>query len=225
MDTLNKKAFGSLLALFLVMAALLFLPAGTTRYWQAWVYLAVLCGASFLITLYLAKNDPALLKRRLSGGPWAEKERAQRIIMVFTSIGFIALIVVPALDFRFGWSSVPQSLVAAGTMLVVIGYTIIFFVYKENTYGSATIEVAQDQKVISTGPYSVVRHPMYAGALFYLIGTPLALGSWWGLVPFLATLPFLIWRIFDEEAFLTRSLPGYAEYLNKVRYRLVPGVW
>jgi len=225
MDTLDKKAFGGLLALFLVMAALLFLPAGTIRYWQAWVYLAVLFGASFLITLYLAKNDPALLKRRLSGGPWAEKERAQRIIMAFTSIGFIGLIVVPALDFRFGWSSVPLSLVAAGTMLVAIGSTIIFFVYKENTFGSATIEVAQDQKVISTGPYSMVRHPMYAGGLLYLIGTPLALGSWWGLVPFVAMLPFLIWRIFDEEAFLARSLPGYAEYLNKVRYRLLPGIW
>ena len=109
MDTLNKKAFGSLVVLFLVMAALLFLPAGTIRYWQAWVYLTVFFGASLLITLYLAKNDPALLKRRMSGGPWAEKERAQRIIMVFTSIGFIALIVVPALDFRFGWSSVPLS--------------------------------------------------------------------------------------------------------------------
>ena len=225
MDTLNKKAFGSLVVLFLVMAALLFLPAGTIRYWQAWVYLTVFFGASVLITLYLAKNDPALLKRRLSGGPWAEKERAQKIIMVFTSIGFIALIVVPALDFRFGWSAVPPSLVAAGLMLVAIGYTIIFFVYKENTYGSATIEVAQDQKVIATGPYSVVRHPMYAGALFYLIGTPLALGSWWGLVPFVATLPFLIWRIFDEEAFLARNLPGYAEYRNQVRFRLVPGIW
>ena len=225
MDTLNKKAFGSLVVLFLVMAALLFLTAGTIRYWQAWVYLTVFFGASVLITLYLAKNDPALLKRRMSGGPWAEKERAQKIIMVFTSIGFIALIVVPALDFRFGWSAVPPSLVAAGLMLVAIGYTIIFFVYKENTYGSATIEVAQDQKVIATGPYSVVRHPMYAGALFYLIGTPLALGSWWGLVPFVATLPFLIWRIFDEEAFLVRNLPGYAEYRNQVRFRLVPGIW
>ena len=225
MDTLNKKAFGSLVVLFLVMAALLFLPAGTIRYWQAWVYLTVFFGASVLITLYLAKNDPALLKRRLSGGPWAEKERAQRIIMIFTSIGFIALIVVPALDFRFGWSAVPLSFVMAGIILVAIGYTIIFFVYKENTYGSATIEVAQDQKVIATGPYSVVRHPMYAGALLYLIGTPLALGSWWGLVPFVATLPFLIWRIFDEEAFLARNLPGYAGYRNQVRFRLMPGIW
>ena len=225
MDTLNKKAFGSLVVLFLVMGALLFLPAGTIRYWQAWVYLTVFFGASVLITLYLAKNDPALLKRRLSGGPWAEKEPAQRIIMIFTSIGFIALIVVPALDFRFGWSAAPPSLVAAGLMLVAIGYTIIFFVYKENTYSSATIEVAQDQKVIATGPYSVVRHPMYAGGLLYLIGTPLALGSWWGLVPFVATLPFLIWRIFDEEEFLARNLPGYAEYRNQVRFRLAPGIW
>ena len=225
MDTLNKKAFGSLVILFFVTAALLFLPAGTILYWQGWAYLAVFFGASSLITLYLAKNDPALLKRRLSGGPWAEKERAQKIIMAFTSIGFIALIVVPALDFRFGWSAVPLPVVAAGDVLVAIGYVIIFLVYKENTFTSATIEVAEDQKVISTGPYALVRHPMYAGGVLYLLGTPLALGSWWGLVPFAATLPFLIWRLFDEEAFLGRNLPGYAEYRNKVPFRLLPGVW
>lgn len=225
MDTLTKKAVGSLLLLFFVMAALLFLPAGTIRYWQAWAYLAVFFGASFLITLYLAKNDRALLKRRLSGGPWAEKEPAQKIIMVFTSIGFIALMVVPALDFRFGWSTVPLPLVVAGDVLVVIGYIIIFLVYKENTFTSATIEVAEDQRVISTGPYALVRHPMYAGGMLYLLGTPLALGSWWGLVPFVAMMPFLIWRLFDEEEFLTRNLTGYTEYRNKVRFRLVPEVW
>jgi protein-S-isoprenylcysteine O-methyltransferase Ste14 len=225
MDTLQRKAFAGLLILFLVMAALLFLAAGTIRYWQGWAYLAVFFGASFLITLYLAKNDPALLKRRLSAGPWAEKEQAQKIIMAFTSIGFVALIVVPALDFRFGWSAVPLPIVAAGDVLVAIGYAIIFLVYKENTFTSATIEVAKDQQVISTGPYALVRHPMYAGGLLYLLGTPLALGSWWGLVPFAATLPFLIWRLFDEEAFLARNLPGYAEYRNKVRFRLMPGVW
>jgi protein-S-isoprenylcysteine O-methyltransferase Ste14 len=225
MDTLQRKAFAGLLILFLVMAALLFLAAGTIRYWQGWAYLAVFFGASFLITLYLAKNDPALLKRRLSAGPWAEKEQAQKIIMAFTSIGFIALIVTPALDFRFGWSAVPLPIVAAGDVLVAIGYAIIFLVYKENTFTSATIEVAKDQQVISTGPYALVRHPMYAGGLLYLLGTPLALGSWWGLVPFAATLPFLIWRLFDEEAFLARNLPGYTEYRNKVRFRLMPGVW
>jgi protein-S-isoprenylcysteine O-methyltransferase Ste14 len=225
MDTLQRKAFTGLLILFLVMAALLFLTAGTIRYWQAWVYLAVFFGASFLVTLYLAKNDPALLKRRLSAGPWAEKEQTQKIIMAFTSIGFLALIVAPALDFRFGWSAVPLPIVAAGNALVAIGYVIIFFVYKENTFTSATIEVAKDQRVISTGPYALVRHPMYAGGLLYLLGTPLALGSWWGLVPFAATLPFLIWRLVDEEEFLVRNLPGYAEYRNKVRFRLMPGVW
>jgi protein-S-isoprenylcysteine O-methyltransferase Ste14 len=225
MDRLQRKAFRGLLILFLVMAALLFLTAGTIRYWQAWGYLAVFFGASFLITLYLAKYDPALLKRRLSGGPWAEKERTQKIIMAFTSIGFLALIVTPGLDFRFGWSAVPLPIVAAGNVLVVVGYAIIFLVYKENTFTSATIEVAKDQRVISTGPYALVRHPMYAGGLLYLIGTPLALGSWWGLAPFAATLPFLIWRLVDEEAFLVKNLPGYAEYRNKVRFRLMPGVW
>lgn len=225
MDTLQRKAFAGLLILFLVMASLLFLAAGTIRYWQGWAYLAVFFGASFLITLYLAKNDPALLKRRLSAGPWAEKEQTQKIIMAFTSIGFVALIVTPGLDFRFGWSAVPLPIVAAGDVLVAIGYAIIFLVYKENTFTSATIEVAKDQRVISTGPYALVRHPMYAGGLLYLLGTPLALGSWWGLVPFAATLPFLIWRLFDEEAFLARNLPGYTEYRNKVRFRLAPGVW
>jgi protein-S-isoprenylcysteine O-methyltransferase Ste14 len=225
MDTLQRKAFAGLLILFLVMAALLFPAAGTIRYWQGWAYLAVFFGASFLITLYLAKNDPALLKRRLSAGPWAEKEQAQKIIRAFTSVGFIALIVVPALDFRFGWSAVPLPIVAAGDVLVAIGYAIIFLVYKENTFTSATIEVAKDQRVISTGPYALVRHPMYAGGLLYFLGTPLALGSWWGLVPFAATLPFLIWRLFDEEAFLARNLPGYTEYRDKVRFRLMPGVW
>jgi protein-S-isoprenylcysteine O-methyltransferase Ste14 len=225
MDRLQRKAFRGLLILFLVMAALLFLTAGTIRYWQAWVYLAVFFGASFLITLYLAKNDPALLKRRLSAGPWAEKEQTQKIIMAFTSIGFLALIATPALDFRFGWSAVPLPIVAAGNVLIAIGYAIIFLVYKENTFTSATIEVAKDQRVISTGPYALVRHPMYAGGLLYLLGMPLALGSWWGLVPFAATLPFLIWRLVDEEEFLARNLPGYAEYRNKVRFRLIPRVW
>jgi protein-S-isoprenylcysteine O-methyltransferase Ste14 len=145
--------------------------------------------------------------------------------MVFTSIGFIGLIVVPALDFRFEWSAVPLWLVAAGDMLVAAGYSIIFLVYKENTFTSATIEVAEDQKVISTGPYAIVRHPMYAGALLYLLGTPLALGSWWGFAPLAATLPFLIWRVVDEEAFLAKNLTGYSAYRREVHYRLVPGMW
>jgi protein-S-isoprenylcysteine O-methyltransferase Ste14 len=120
---------------------------------------------------------------------------------------------------------VPLPIVAAGNVLIAIGYAIIFSVYKENTFTSATIEVAKDQRVISTGPYALVRHPMYAGGLLYLLGMPLALGSWWGLAAFVATLPFLIWRLVDEEAFLVKNLPGYAEYREKVRFRLMPGLW
>ena len=145
--------------------------------------------------------------------------------MLFASIGFIALLVVPALDYRFRWSEVPLPGVIAGDLLVAIGFYFIFLVYRENTFTSATIEVAENQKVISTGPYAVVRHPMYASALLYLIGTPLALGSYWGLVALAFMTPFLIWRLFDEERFLAKNLPGYTEYQEKVQHRLLPYVW
>jgi protein-S-isoprenylcysteine O-methyltransferase Ste14 len=222
---LNTKAWLSLAVLAIVMGLLLFVPAWTAHYWQAWVYLSIFTGVSILTTLDLMKRDPALLERRMRGGPTAEKRPAQRLIMLCTSIGFVALLVVPALDFRFGWSAVPLGLVVVGDVLVVIGFYFISLVYRENTFTSATIEVAENQKVISTGPYAIVRHPMYASALMYLVGTPLALGSYWGLVVIGAMLPFLLWRLFDEERFLANTLPGYAEYQKQVRYRLVPFVW
>jgi len=203
----------------------LFVTAGTTHYWQAWIYLAVLTGLSLLTTLYLMEKDPALLERRMHGGPTAEKEATQRLIMWFTSAGFVALLVVPALDHRFGWSAVAPAVVILGNVLVVVGFGLILLVFRENPYTSATIEVADEQRVVSTGPYAVVRHPMYASALLYLIGTPLALGSYWGLVAFVAMLPFLIWRMLDEERVLARDLPGYSEYQRRVRHRLVPGIW
>jgi protein-S-isoprenylcysteine O-methyltransferase Ste14 len=171
------------------------------------------------------KNDPALLKRRMRGGPTAEKRGKQKLIMLCTSIGFIALLVVPALDHRFRWSAVPLSFVIVGDVLLVIGFYFIFLVYKENPFSSATIEVVQDQKVISTGPYAVVRHPMYASAILYLAGTPLALGSFWGLLPLVTMIPFLIWRLYDEESLLAIKLSGYSEYQKKVRHRLIPFIW
>ena len=225
MNSLYTKTLLSLVTLAVAMGALLFVPAATTRYWKAWVYLAIFIGASVLTSLYLIKKDPALLKRRLRGGPAAEKETTQKIIMLFASIGFIALLVVPALDYRFRWSEVPLPAVIAGDLLVAIGFYCIFLVYKENTFTSATIEVAENQKVISTGPYALVRHPMYASAFLYLIGTPLALGSYWGLVALVFMAPFLIWRLFDEERFLANHLPGYREYQKKVQHRLVPYIW
>jgi protein-S-isoprenylcysteine O-methyltransferase Ste14 len=225
MRKINARAWLALAVLVVVMALLLFVAAGTVHYWQAWVYLSIFTGASVLTTLYLMRKDPALLERRMSGGPAAEKQPAQKFIMLCTSISFIALLVVPAFDHRFGWSTVPLGGMVAGDVLVAIGFYFTFLVYRENTFASATIEVTENQKVISTGPYAIVRHPMYASASLYLLGTPLALGSFFGLVPIAAMMPFLIWRLFDEECFLARNLPGYTEYQKRVKHRLVPFVW
>ena len=222
---LNARAWLALAILALVMALLLFVTAGTVRYWQAWLYLAIFFGAATLTTKFLIRKDPALLERRMRGGPSAEKRPTQKFIMLCTSLGFIALLVVPALDYRFAWSMVPRAGVLVGDALVAVGFYLIFLVYKENTFTSATIEVAADQKVVSTGPYAIVRHPMYASASLYLAGTPLALGSYWGFVPLVGTLPFLIWRLLDEERFLALNLPGYTDYQKKVRHRLVPRIW
>jgi len=145
--------------------------------------------------------------------------------MLFASAGFIGLLIIPALDNRFGWSHMPPAVALVGDGLLALGWLAIFFVFKENSFTSATIELAPDQKVISTGPYALVRHPMYAGGLVMLAGIPIALGSWWGLLALVATMPALVWRLLDEEKFLARNLRGYVEYQEKVRYRLIPHVW
>jgi len=225
MTDLNRKAWRALAALAVVMALLLFVPAGTARYWQGWVYLTIFVLASALTTWYLMKMDPALLERRMSGGPAAEQRPIQRIIMLGASLSFIAILVVPALEYRVRGPSLPMPMNLLGDALVAIGFYLIFLVYRENTFTSATIEIAPDQTVISTGPYAIVRHPMYASASVYLIGTPLALGSRWGFVPVAIMIPFLIWRLFDEERFLAKSLPGYTQYQRRVRRRLIPFLW
>jgi protein-S-isoprenylcysteine O-methyltransferase Ste14 len=225
MNSLNIRALRSSILGTIVMAVLLFVPAGTFNYWQAWVFMAVFVGASATITVYLAIKDPKLLERRMNVGPTVEKETTQKIIMSFAMIGFIALFVFPAFDHRFAWSPVPSYISLAGDVLVAFGFLFIFFVFKVNTYGASTIQIAEGQKVISTGPYALVRHPMYAGALVMLIGVPLALGSWWGLFMLALITPVLIWRLLDEERFLSKNLPGYTEYRQKVRYRLVPSIW
>ena len=216
MSDLDAKAWLAFACLAVVVALLLFVPAGTPRYWQAWAYLAVFFGPSAVITRYLMKNDPALLRRRLRGGPTAEKETSQKIIMSFISIGYVALLVVSALDHRFGWSRPSAFLTIAADLLILLGLYIVLLVYRENSFSSATIEVAADQRVISTGPYAVVRHPMYAGSFLYLLATPLALGSWWGLLAAAGLAPFFVWRLFDEERFLKEKLPGYVGLLFEV---------
>ena len=222
---LNKKAIGGLLLLIVSLAMALFIPARTLDYWQAWVFLALFFVPVLAITVYLMKNDPDLLERRIRSGPRAEKQLSQKVTLFTIRLAFGAMIVVSALDHRFAWSRVPLYMVAAGDVLVAIGLLVGFCVFKANTFASATIEVADGQRVISTGPYSLVRHPMYVGILIMVMGVPLALGSWWGLLAVVPIKLALVWRLIDEERFLAKSLPGYAEYRTRVRYRLMPFIW
>jgi protein-S-isoprenylcysteine O-methyltransferase Ste14 len=223
--TSNRKAWIWLVGLALVMGALIFGAAGDLWFWQGWMFLAVFFAASALITQYLIANDPALLQRRVNGGPTKETEPTQRLIMIFISFGFVALIVLPGLDHRFGWSEAPAIVALAGDALIAAGFFVVFLVFKANPFASATIGVAEGQTVVSTGPYAIVRHPLYAGALIYLLGTPLALGSYWGLMALALIAPFLIWRLVDEERVLDERLPGYSDYKRKVRRRLLPGLY
>jgi protein-S-isoprenylcysteine O-methyltransferase Ste14 len=219
------KVLVQLLLFPFVMGALLFLPAGTLDYWEAWVFGAVFFICSAAIGIWLMIKDPKLLERRMKVGPAAEKEPAQKMIMMFALLSFAGLGILSALDHRFGWSYVPTSVVILGEILILLSYLVFYFVLRENTYSASTIQVEENQRVISTGLYALVRHPMYAGALILILAIPLALGSWWGLLMFIPGVAGIIWRLLDEEKFLSKNLAGYTEYMNRVRYRLVPFVW
>ncbi|MGD1002948.1 MAG: isoprenylcysteine carboxylmethyltransferase family protein [Minisyncoccia bacterium] len=221
MKHLNIKALAGLLYVFIAVSALIFLPAWTLHYWQAWLYLVVFMISISAVFIYLIKNDPELLARRVNN---KEETKSQKVIHFFINLAFAAVIVISALDHRFGWTAA-WYVVMVGDIFVALGILIIFFVFKENSFTAATIEVAADQKVISTGPYARVRHPMYLGGLIFILGIPLALGSWWGLLTVVLFAPALAWRILDEEKFLVKNLPGYAEYKKKVKYRLMPFIW
>jgi protein-S-isoprenylcysteine O-methyltransferase Ste14 len=223
--TLRTRALQGLAQFVVTLGALLFLSAWSLNYWQAWLFLALFSTSISGITLDLMRRDPALLERRLRAGASAEKEKTQKVIQAVANVFFLALIIVPGLDHRFGWSHVPVALVLTGDGLVVIGLYIVFLVFRENSYTSGIIEVASDQRVISTGPYRIVRHPMYAGALIMLLGMPLALGSAWGVLVCLPLAAAIIVRLIDEERYLVQHLAGYAEYRERTRYRLVPGLY
>ena len=225
MNKLIVQTFSTFLLGMFLLGLLLFLPAWTFNYWQAWVFIVVFEICVSGIGLYLALKDPALLERRKKVGPKNEQSPVQKIAI---SVGFLALLgvfVFSALAHRFSWSPVPIYVSLAGDILVAFGLFINLLVFKENTYGGATVETIVDQKVISTGPYALVRHPMYVGVLVMIIGIPLALDAWWSLVIIAVATPALIWRIVDEEKLLKKDLPGYVEYMQKVRYRLVPYLW
>jgi protein-S-isoprenylcysteine O-methyltransferase Ste14 len=220
------KVLLSGLVQLVALGALLFLPAGTLGYWQAWVVLAVVFALATVIpSVYLLRADPVALQRRMSGGPAAEARSVQKLVMAALYASLAAMVVVSAADHRFGWSRVPAAICLAGDVLVAVGLGVVVLVVIQNRYASTTVRVEASQTVVSSGLYGLVRHPMYTGNVIMMVGLPLALGSYWGLVFVLPGLGVLAWRIRDEETLLRRELTGYREYAQKVRYRLVPCMW
>jgi protein-S-isoprenylcysteine O-methyltransferase Ste14 len=214
--------FGFLLA---VVSGVLFVCAGTLDDPRAWTMLATFFGCSAAITFWLWRHDKALLERRVKAGPGAEADPWQNLLQALAGLIFLAIIAVPGLDRRFGWSHAPLAVSIAGDALIAAGFLIVFTTFRANTFTAGVIEVAQDQRLIDTGPYAVVRHPMYAGALILIVGIPLALGSWWGLIPAALLPPVIVMRLTREEAFLAVHLAGYGAYRGRVRYRLAPRIW
>jgi len=208
--------------LFPVLGLMFFLPAWTLNYWQAWLYIFIVAVPAIFIARYLYKNDRALLERRMR---MKERLQGQKLIVTTSWIFFLATFLIPGFDFRFHWSEMPLAVVIISEALVLVGYLIVAFVFKANTYASRIIEVEKDQKVITSGPYAIVRHPMYFGVLIFYIFSPLALGSYWAVIPALCIVPFIIARIKGEEKELLENLGGYMDYTLKTRYRLLPGIW
>ncbi len=204
------------------LAVLLFLPAGTFAYWQAWVWLSLLGLPTCLLAAWLLIKDPALLERRTRS---REPQREQSLIIRLSLPVLVLVFGLPGLDHRLGWSAVPTAVVAGADAVLLLSYGLFVLVVHENSYASRVVEVEAGQKVVSTGPYAIVRHPMYLAMLMVYAVTPLALGSYWALIPALLIVPVLVARIWNEEAALHVQLQGYADYMQRVRYRLIPGIW
>ncbi|WP_067975434.1 methyltransferase family protein [Mycolicibacter icosiumassiliensis] len=224
MKTIGKGLLSASLGL-IAFGLLLFVPAGTLHYWQAWVFLAVFAASTWIPSIYLMRTNPAALQRRMRFGPTAETRPLQRIVIAVIFICFPAMFVVSVLDHRLGWSTVPIPVCLLGDALVAIGLVLAMAVVIQNGYAAANVTVETGQTLVSTGLYGAVRHPMYTGNVILMIGVPLALGSYWGLVFVLPGLIVLVLRIFDEEKLLAHELSGYREYTGRVRYRLLPYVW
>ena len=208
-----------------VFGLMLFLAAGTFNYWQAWVFLVVFALSTWIPSSYLQRRNPVALQRRMRGGPTAETRMVQKVVIAGWLLSLAAMFVVSALDHRFGWSTVPTAICLVGDVLAAVGLGVIMLVVIQNSHAAATVRVEAGQKLISTGLYGIVRHPMYTGNVIMMIGIPLALGSYWGLVFVIPGLIVLTLRIRDEEKLLQEELDGYREYTQKVRYRLLPYMW
>jgi protein-S-isoprenylcysteine O-methyltransferase Ste14 len=224
MKTLARMIVSAVLGLT-AFGLMLFVPAGTLHYWQAWVFLVVFTLSTWIPSIYLMRTNPAALDRRMRAGPIAEARAVQRIVISIALVSLAATIVVSTFDHRFGWSSVPTTVCLVGDVLVAIGLGLAMMVVVQNSYAAANVTVEAGQKVIATGLYGLVRHPMYTGNIIMMVGIPLALGSYWGLVLVIPGLFVLAIRIRDEEELLGEELDGYSEYTQRVHYRLVPYVW
>ena len=222
---LLARALVGFIFLFLVIASVLFGFSGTLHDGRAWAMLAMFFGCAGIITVWLWFRDKALLERRVKAGPGSEPDPMQNVVQALAGLIFLATFAVPGLDRRFGWCQAPLAVSLAGDGMIAVGFLVVFLTFRENTFTAGTIEVAEGQHVIDSGPYAVVRHPMYAGALVMIAGIPLALGSWWGLIPAALLVPVLVWRLLREETFLAANLPGYDAYRGRVRYRLAPIFW
>jgi protein-S-isoprenylcysteine O-methyltransferase Ste14 len=222
---LSRATYTRLARFLATLLVLILLPAWTLNYWQGWLLWAVFSSGISFITIYFLRRDPALIERRSRAGPAAEKQVSQKIIQSFGIMLFSALIILPGIGHRHGWSRLPPLLVLSGDVLVIIGLYITFLVFQSNSYASATVELAPNQQVINTGPYRVVRHPMYTGGLLLLLGIPLALGSGWALLLWPPIAAVIIWRLIAEEKYLKANLPGYNDYCATTPYRLIPGVY
>ena len=205
-----------------VFGSLLFVPAGTFNYWQAWVFLAVIVTASWISSIYFLRTNRAALQRRKLA---TETRMAQKIVAAGIAVLWAAMVVVSVLDQRFGWSAVPAAISLIGDVLVAVGIGLVVLVIVQNSHAAVTVRVEEGQQLVSTGLYGLVRHPMYTSNIFLLVGTPLALGSYWGLLFVVPGLLVFAVRIRDEEKLLSEELAGYREYMQRVRYRLVPGIW
>ena len=206
--------------LFLGLAVLL--PAGTFRFWQAYLYFGILLIPLCIAMVYFYRNDPDFLEKRMKT---RETESTQKLFVALASVSIIGIFVITGLDRRFAWSHVPFPAVLIGDGLVLLSYLFVYLVFRTNSYASRVVEVSDEQKVITTGPYAVVRHPMYTGILVMYAASSVALGSWWGLVPSVLLIPVLILRIGNEEKVLREQLPGYKAYCSLVRKRLIPFIW
>jgi len=211
-----------LVAAWMLLPLFFLVVGGSLAWWQAWVYCAILLVPMTVFAISMARSDPGFFDRRFKV---REKEKAQRRLQAWGTPIFLAAFIVPGLDHRFGWSDPPLEAIVAAMPVALLGYLIVLRVFWENRWAGRTVETWTEQELVSTGPYAIVRHPMYTGVIVMYLATPIALGSWWGVLPALGTIPILVTRIGNEEQVLIRDLTGYDGYRQKVRYRLVPFVW